>query len=1156
MAGMARLACVAAAGAVAVLGMTAAASLLPSVIPLPVGLTVEGELGAGEAVQYAVALPAGGAYRVAVEQRGIDVTVAVGGAAGWRTRVDSPLDRQGTESLVLRPERAGEVRIEVRAREPGTPPSGRYEIVVQALAVGDGGAGRLGAEEALTRAGQLYLEGTAEAWRQALPFYAQAAAGFRAAGDRRAEARALYERAVVLRLVDDPRAALEAARVVLPLWTALDEGGFAAATENEGGLDQWMLGDAAAARGAFARALALAQTAGDRYGEAVAASNLCLMDLSRGDLRPGIACYDRALPLLAAVRAEELEAAALTSLGRAYDALGEPQEARGRYQDALVRFRDTRNRAGEARTLNNLGAMDGDLGEVEEALARYGEALSIFRELDDRRWQARVLHNLGLVYQGAGEPRRALASFELALPVWRQVGDRAGEAATASSLGAIHGQLGARREALAFHQQALALQRALGDRRGEGIALVQLGYTRLALADAATALPCFTAAAERLAASGDLPNQAEALRGEGEALTALGDSPAAVASLRRAIAAAREAGHSPGEARALLALARAERRAGAAGAARTDAERAVAAFEALRTRIGDPDLRASFSGLAHQAYELDIELLMEAHRAVPGAGHDREALAVAERARARTLLDLLGGAGIGLHGSFDGVKEGAARADGVAGTAGAGAGESVDPALLARRAALAVRLAAKAERAARQGAEGATLRAQRDAEQQEILRDLDLADAEIRRQSPAYADLMQPHPLDAAGIQALLDPHTLLLAYALGTARSYLWAVTREAVASFELPPRAVLEEQARRLHQLWSAANPARRPAAAAAAQALAGALLGPVADRLGDDRLVILADGALNYLPFAALPLPAPGAAGAAAVPTLAAPLPVIVRHEVVVLPSASALAAARRRFAARPRAPRELFALADPVFDRADERLGGAVAAASSRPLPSSPRPTVEAAGPAGSVAMVNASAEPPAFARLPASRAEAEAIAALAPRGEATVAVGFAAARPAVVGEALFGYRIVHFATHGVLDTDHPALSGLALSSIDEAGQPRHGFLAMRDVYDLRLSADLVVLSGCRTALGRELRGEGLVGLARGFQYAGAARVLASLWQVEDRATAALMTRFYGGLWRDGMTPAAALRAAQLSLRAERRYRDPSSWAAFVLIGDWR
>ena len=149
-----------------------------------------------------------------------------------------------------------------------------------------------------------------------------------------------------------------------------------------------------------------------------------------------------------------------------------------------------------------------------------------------------------------------------------------------------------------------------------------------------------------------------------------------------------------------------------------------------------------------------------------------------------------------------------------------------------------------------------------------------------------------------------------------------------------------------------------------------------------------------------------------------------------------------------------------------------------------------------------------------------------------------------------------YRIVHFATHGVLNTQRPALSGLVLSLLDPAGRRQDGFLRLHDVYNLQLAADLVVLSGCQTALGKEVGGEGLVGLTRGFLYAGADRVVASLWQVDDESTAELMKRFYRAMLRDGRRPAEALRAAQLELAADRRWSAPFYWAGFVLQGEWR
>lgn len=196
------------------------------------------------------------------------------------------------------------------------------------------------------------------------------------------------------------------------------------------------------------------------------------------------------------------------------------------------------------------------------------------------------------------------------------------------------------------------------------------------------------------------------------------------------------------------------------------------------------------------------------------------------------------------------------------------------------------------------------------------------------------------------------------------------------------------------------------------------------------------------------------------------------------------------------------------------------------------------------------------ERPAFRRLPSSLKEAQAISSLVPADQRFLATGFAASRAAATSAEIGRYRNVHFATHGVLDSRRPELSKLVLSLYDEKGRSQDGFLRLNDVYNLRLDADLVVLSACRTALGKEIRGEGLVGLTRGFMYAGSARVLASLWSVEDRATAELMGATYRGMLREKLSPAAALRKAQLEMAQRPNRKSPYYWAGFSLQGEWK
>jgi CHAT domain-containing protein len=335
---------------------------------------------------------------------------------------------------------------------------------------------------------------------------------------------------------------------------------------------------------------------------------------------------------------------------------------------------------------------------------------------------------------------------------------------------------------------------------------------------------------------------------------------------------------------------------------------------------------------------------------------------------------------------------------------------------------------------------------------------------------------------------------------------------------------------------------------------------LLGPVAARLRGKRLLIVADGALQYLPFAALPLPR--ASGPP--PRASDYVPLVAEHEIVSLPSSSVLAVLRREMAGRKPAPKSVVVLADPVFDPSDERVraGKPVAAdrAHSRrdggqrgdtsPVSDSLTRSLEDVAGDGEPA-------PAVLPRLLFTRREAEAIAALASPGQSEIALDFAASRAAATDPRLSQYRYVHFATHVVLNTRHPELSGIVLSLVDPEGKEQNGFLLAHEVYNLSLPSELVVLSGCRTGLGKDVRGEGLVGLTRGFMYAGAPRVLVSLWKVDDRSTAELMARFYERVLAGGrLTPAAALRSAQLRMWRSGRWRAPYYWAAFTLQGEYR
>jgi CHAT domain-containing protein len=413
----------------------------------------------------------------------------------------------------------------------------------------------------------------------------------------------------------------------------------------------------------------------------------------------------------------------------------------------------------------------------------------------------------------------------------------------------------------------------------------------------------------------------------------------------------------------------------------------------------------------------------------------------------------------------------------------------------------------------------------------------------IRKNSPQYAALTQPEPLGLKAIQQQLDPNTVLLEYSLGDERSYLWVVGNDSLKTYELPKRDQIQKTAQQVYESLTARSvaksletPSQRQTRITqsdaefrrAADELSRMILTPAVAEFENKRLVVVADGILQYVPFAAL--------------SLRANRPVILDHELISLPSASSFAVHRQNLANRKAAPKTLAVIADPVFSLNDARLkGGALSE------PSGTRIIEHLPGSSNNQLSIP---------RLPFTRWEADQILAVAPRESSMKALDFRANRSVATSDELSKYRYVHFATHGYLDTTSAGLSAIVLSLVDEQGRPQNGFLRTLDIYNLKLPAELVVLSACETGLGKDVRGEGLEGLTRGFMYAGARRVIVSLWNVNDKATASLMQRLYAGMLRMNKTPAAALRAAQIEMLRTRQWQSPYFWAAFVMQGEWR
>lgn len=916
----------------------------------------------------------------------------------------------------------------------------------------------------------------------------------------------------------------------LPVWQALGDHRNQASTLYMLGIVNDLLNQKQAAIPYYLQALPLYRDLGDRPWEARTLYNLAEAYAAVGDDARASTYYDQAIPALHAIGDQPKEGMALVGRGLLYEDRGEMKQSLADLTAALNLFRSLGDRLMEATVLLRLGIVQYEAGELEKSLEFDQQALQLARALHEPGLEAAALVGISSVYVALGDDRRALSYADQAFKLLPPADSGQLEPEALYHLGVSYQSLGQNEKALDCFAREVPLHRARGDRLGEARALYALAGAHDLQGQPKQALSFYQQALEIRQAVGDRRSKAQALNAVGTAYAQLSQPETALGYYRQAVALYQAVHDQLGESQALFWTAKSEQALGDLTSARHHIEASLAITELRRANIASRELRTTYLATAQHAYEFYVDLLMQQHRLYPDKGYNAQALEAHERAKARGLLDLLSEAKVDLR-------------------------QGVNPELLQRELRLRQLLEQKQSAEIRLLASGDGGEPARELQKElEALRtEYQQVEAQIRAGSPRYAALTQPQPLSVSAIQKqVLDPDTVLLEYAMGQQRSYLWAVTASGLTSFELAGRGEIEALAVRLYRTIIGRRPSAPDDYQKTAWALSKILLGPVQDELGNKRLLIAGDGALQIVPFAALPSPSLDAGAAEPYE------PLIVRHEIVSVPSASTLAFLRRDVAGRHPAPRNLAVFADPVFEREDGRVPGSVAHASNgtrgfvQPVPQDQAPT---AAPAGQIAAGTASLI--GLERLPFTRQEAEAILRLAPPQSRFAALDFAANRSTAISKDLSQYQIVHFATHGVVNDAHPELSGIVLSLFDNQGAPQDGFLRLNDLFNLKLNADLVVLSACRTALGKEVRGEGLIGLARGFMYAGAPRVVVSLWSVNDQATAEEMERFYQGiLGSRHLRPAAALREAQIEMWKQEKWRAPFLWAAFVLQGEWK
>ena len=1075
---------------------------------------------------------------VVVDQKGVDVVVRLLDPNRQPlVERESPNGKFGPEAVSVVAPVAGTYYLEVCASR--SQPAGSYQLKVDGPRQGtDNDEKRVNAEQLLLVGRKLAEQRKTETLTSAIEKYSTALQTWREFTDVREEGYALCNIGEAYRfLLNFAEAKKYLDQALARLAEAGDLSGQAYVL-NQIAAAHRDLDDPRKALPNYADALALRTRIGDRWGQAQIHNNVGFLYSEIGEQQDSITNSELAIPIWRELEDRAMELNTTNNIAKANLDLGNLTAAFTQYKLIL----DACTQGGgpcalEPFVRNSLGVIHDTWGEPNEALGEYYRALKLFQDANNRREAAKVLDNIGMVFVANGDAQAAIQQFTQALKIRETELNHAAEEITRSNLGYALVLLNKHSEALKELEKAQQFSIKNRNPRLEAYTLTRMGAVHLAQREPEKALAAYNQALDIQRRIEDRRGQAITLDKIGELYSLMDQPEPALTNYQQALSLWSTVGDQQGEALSLYGIARVQRNQGKLPEARDKIIEAIAKVESGRTTMTSHRLRMSYFASRRNFYELEIDVRMSLYNQTRSAADLELALFASERAHARNLLDVL-------NESHADIRQG------------------VEPSLLELERTQRTQLSEKLSQLQALLNRKHTTEQRTTAEKEidSLTRAFDQTQAEIRKRSPRYAALTQPQPLRPAQIQQLLDVNTVLLEYAIGEERSYLWAITRTGIKGFTLPGRAEIEKVITGFREsvtVWEPLKSVSTDAEKLAqiiklrsaygtylrkARELSNVVLKPAASLIANKRLVIVADGMLQYISFGALLAPGPR--------PNTTPVALIAKHEIVYQPSASVLALIRET--QHPTPTKMLAVFADPVFERTDKR----VRPATGEPTAAQPKPAFDseirrALRDAGDIAGVDG---PLHLDRLGYSRGEADAIVATAPAGSYLKAVDFDASRENFLKQDLKQFGVVHLATHGLLNGQNPELSGIVFSLVDERGNPEDGFLRLADIYNLNLPVNMVVLSACRTGVGQPVKGEGLIGLTRGFMHAGATRVVASLWKVDDEATAELMKRFYSYMLEKKLPAAEALRRAQLDQMAIRP--EPFYWAGFVLQGEWK
>lgn len=895
----------------------------------------------------------------------------------------------------------------------------------------------------------------------------------------------------------------------------------------------------------YEQALESFQIAENKREQAKALRGLALCSYSLNENFKSIDYYEKALAIWTELGEQYSRASTLLAIGGVYYVIDDYQTALNYYEQSLPLWLEVKNRYGEGYTLAAIGNAKVSIGDYFKAIECYYQAIFAYQAIANPGAEATARFSLSNAFYLLGQYEESLSNYEETLEIFRKVGDKEGEANTLASIGLVYAALEKKDEALNSYNKAIEKYREKNILIAEAFTRLGISAVYLFAKEFDKAIDQGNQSLEGFLKYNDKRGEAIALSNIGLVQFSAGDKEKAKESYQKAINIFRSLGYRSGEAAMLYGLADVARSTGNLNESLNHIQAALKIVDSPTLKITEQEIREFNFTTLRNYFDLYIDVLMQLHKIKPTEGFDKQAFQINERAKSRILQDVITNVRPTVN--------------------------DISPQLLAQE--------RKANQLIRNKIRSQMKLLSADYTPQQlgnITKDLDKfsleyekIQTEIKQKYPSYGNLLYPNQININELQKSLNKDSILLEYWLGEQRSYLWLITTNKIESFELSPRTEIEDLARKFHLNLSARNSRikyekskpieQRPPVSEAdpqveqlSSALSQILLKPVAEKLGKAKLLIAGEGALHFIPFAALTDPQEELKK----------IPLLINHEIITLPSAQLLTLSNKQNTKQKIAELKLALFADPFLSVDDDRFKGK----GNKPrqenvqtldvlklLKDPARLSVESAyRAADDTDIFNNNYRIP---RLPFSELETKQIAETLGKEKVKQTLGASFTRNSITEQDLANYPVIHLSTYAFLNSKNPSMSGITLSLFDNEVKEQDNFLKIKDLYSLPFTTQLLVVSAGGTTLGRNIRADGFYALTRGLAHSGVKQTILSLWTVKDESRTELMTRFYQELGKQ-VPSTQALRNAQIAIWEQKRWQAPYYWAPFIIVGNDR